>query len=113
MRIAWDLAHDWLGGPPSGRRDWRAIPDTDFLGAVGYVRLHDADQSGVDHLPLVVGNVPYTTQLRSLSSTTFNGPVCVALRYTGRAAQFGRRAALEDQSLAVTRRIFRLSINED
>ncbi|MBA3944460.1 MAG: hypothetical protein H0X37_07855 [Herpetosiphonaceae bacterium] len=109
LRIAWDLAHDWLGGPWSGEHGWTTVPDREFLKSVSYVRLHDVADDGTDHLPLVVGNVPYTTQLRSLLRTPFDGPVCVAMRHTGAAARLGSRAELQATSLAVARHVLRIS----
>ncbi len=108
LRIAWDLAHDWLGGPWSGENGWTTVPDQEFLQQVSYVRLHDVADDGTEHLPLVVGNVPYTTQLRSLLRTPFDGPVCVAVRHTSAAARLGGRAELQATSLAVARHMLRI-----
>lgn len=106
--LAWDLAHDWLAGPWSGDASWTTIPSERFLRRVGYVRLHDAADDGTDHLPLVVGNVPYTTQLRTLLRLGFDGPVCLAIRYPRTAARHGNRKELQTQSLLVARRVLKM-----
>jgi hypothetical protein len=107
--IAWDLAHDWLGGAQGGIVDWRSTPADEFLRLVGYVRLHDVDDRGCDHWPLVVGNVPYASQLRSLLRHDFNGTVCLAIRYTPQMLAFGDRWRVLERSLAVTRQVLRLN----
>ncbi|HEY0607943.1 MAG TPA: TIM barrel protein [Herpetosiphonaceae bacterium] len=107
--IAWDLAHDWLGGAKGRVADWRSTPASDFLDRVGYVRLHDVDAKGCDHWPLVVGNVPYTSQLRALLRHGFAGTVCLAIRYTQEMVVFGDRWQVLERSLAVTRQVLRLN----
>lgn len=107
--IAWDLAHDWLGGTKGRVAEWRSTPTSDFLDRVGYVRLHDVDAKGCDHWPLVVGNVPYTSQLRALLRHGFAGTVCLAIRYTQEMVVFGDRWQVLERSLAVTRQVLRLN----
>ncbi|HEY0734922.1 MAG TPA: TIM barrel protein [Herpetosiphonaceae bacterium] len=107
--IAWDLAHDWLGGAKGRVADWRSTPTSDFLDRVGYVRLHDVNAKGCDHWPLVVGNVPYTSQLRALLRHGFAGTVCLAIRYTQEMIVFGDRWQVLERSLAVTRQVLRLN----
>lgn len=107
--IAWDLAHDWLGGAKGGVADWRSTPTSDFLDRVGYVRLHDVDAKGCDHWPLVMGNVPYASQLRALLRHGFAGTVCLAVRYTQHMAIFGDRWHVLERSLAITRQVLRLN----
>ena len=105
--IAWDLAHDWLGGSLN-RETWRSIPASSFLQRVGYVRLHDVSENGCDHWPLVVGNVPYASQLRALLKHGFDGPVCLAVRYPSAVQSYGDRWQTLDRSLAVARQTLRL-----
>jgi len=107
--IAWDLAHDWLGATKGGVADWQSTPASDFLDRVGYVRLHDVDARGCDHWPLVVGNVPYASQLRTLLRHGFSGTVCLAIRYTQQMFGFGDRWQVLERSLAVTRQVLRLN----
>lgn len=107
--IAWDLAHDWLGGAKGGVANWQSTPPGDFLDRVGYVRLHDVDAKGCDHWPLVVGNVPYASQLRTLLRYGFTGTVCLAIRYTQQMVAFGDRWHVLERSLAVTRQVLRLN----
>lgn len=107
--IAWDLAHDWLGATKGRVTEWRSTPTSDFLDRVGYVRLHDVDAKGRDHWPLVVGNVPYTSQLRALLRRGFAGTVCLAIRYTQEMVVFGDRWQVLERSLAVTRQVLRLN----
>ncbi len=106
--IAWDVAHDWLGGAKGGVADWRSAPSADFLNRVGYVRLHDADATGRDHWPLVIGNVPYASQLRPLVQHGFVGTVCLAIRYTAQTRVFGDRWHVLERSLAIARQVLRI-----
>lgn len=106
--IAWDLAHDWLGSRVSDATTWSSIPPTSFLRRVGYVRLHDVSDNDCDHWPLVVGNVPYTSQLRALLREGFDGLVCLAVRYPVGAQTYGDRWQTLDRSLAVARQTLRL-----
>lgn len=106
--IAWDLAHDWLGGSLGGVPAWHSIPPLPFLQRVGYVRVHDVDAGGADHWPLVLGTVPYTSQLRALVRHGFDGTVCLAARYPPAIQAFGDRWHLLDRSLDVLRQALRL-----
>lgn len=106
--IAWDLAHDWLGSRLGDSAAWPSIPSASFLRRVGYVRLHDVSDRGCDHWPLVVGNVPYTSQLRALLRAGFDGPVCLAVRYPAAVQAYGDRWQTLDRSLAVARQTLRL-----
>jgi sugar phosphate isomerase/epimerase len=107
--IAWDVAHDWLGGARGGVSDWHSMPSADFLNRVGYVRLHDVDDQGHDHYPLVIGNVPYASQLRPLLRYGFAGTVCLAIRYTPQTRHFGDRWHVLERSLTVARQVLRLT----
>lgn len=105
--IAWDLACDWLGSYWQ-KDDHVAMPPAAFLQRVGYVRVHDALPDGTLNLPLVVGNVPYASQLRALHGAGFDGWACVAVRHTSAAQAFGTRSQLLERSLAITRQALRL-----
>ena len=107
--IGWDVAHDWLGGAKGGVGDWHSTPTADFLNRVGYVRLHDVDDQGRDHWPLVIGNVPYASQLRPLLRYGFAGTVCLAIRYTSQTRRFGDRWHVLERSLTVARQVLRLT----
>jgi len=65
--ICWDLGHDARNGSlpaPSG-----------FMASVRHVHLHDISPDGLDHCPLIFGNVPYADHLRRLSQAGYRGPI--------------------------------------
>ena len=105
--IGWDLAHDWLSSYWE-LTNQSTIPDHHFLQHVGYVRIHDAMPDGTTHLPLVVGNVPYASQLRALSRAGFDGVACVSVRYTDQAQTYGGRWQLLGRSLVIARQGLRI-----
>ncbi len=105
--IAWDLAHDWLSGAWD-QIEQAGVPDKAFLHRIGYVRVHDALANGATHLPLMVGNVPYASQLRALSRIGFDGIACVAVRYTEHAQPYGSRWHVFERSLTMTRQGLRI-----
>jgi len=105
---AWDLAHDWLAGrAPDVVR--ATVPGADVLRRVGYVRVHDVDDKGVDHCLLVMGNVPYTTQLRALLAAGYAGTVCLAARYTAAMRPYGGRWQALERSLHVLQQTLKLA----
>ncbi|GAC1383743.1 MAG: hypothetical protein NVSMB42_00820 [Herpetosiphon sp.] len=106
-QIAWDLAHDWLGGPWSAIDAWQAVPPPHFLQRVGYVRVHDVLDDGTDHMPLMAGNVPYTSQLRRLTQMGFDGPICLALHASAAAQRFGNWNEVLGQSVTILRQALR------
>lgn len=61
LGICWDLGHDYLsqGGEEV---------DPAWLARVIHVHVHDVDSQGIDHYPLIYGNVPYATWLPLLAS---------------------------------------------
>lgn len=52
LKICWDMGHDYLSHGP-------ARPAPDWLARVGHVHVHDVDERGEDHFPLIFGRVPY------------------------------------------------------
>lgn len=68
LGICWDLGHDYLLG-------YRELPSDDFTRAVRHVHVHDVDGAGVDHFPLICGNVPWQADLRALACVGFEGAV--------------------------------------
>jgi len=65
--ICWDLGHNARNGskpaPPG------------FIRLVRHVHVHDISPDGVDHSPLIFGNVPYEKHLRELVRTGYEGAV--------------------------------------
>ena len=72
--ICWDLGHDVLLGATMP-------PDRAFLRQVIHVHVHDVDEAGIDHYPLIYGQVPYRSWLRPLAAESFDG--CVTLEVSG------------------------------
>ncbi len=62
--ICWDVAHDIENS--SDELDWSIDPGRDFLARVRHVHLHDVDDQGMAHYPLLLGTVPYKAQLDAL-----------------------------------------------
>lgn len=106
--VAWDLAHDWIAGRQPGVAQ-AAVPTTEALRRVGYVRVHDVDDGGADHCLLVMGNVPYTTQLRALMGAGYGGTVCLAARYTAAMRPHGGRWQALERSLNILKQTLKLS----
>jgi sugar phosphate isomerase/epimerase len=72
--ICWDLGHDVLLGITTP-------PEREFLRWVIHAHLHDVDEAGVDHYPLIYGRVPYRSWLHPLMEGGFDG--CVTLEVNG------------------------------
>ena len=106
--FAWDLAHDWIAGRQPGVLQ-SSVPQAELLRRVGYVRVHDVADSGDDHCLLVIGNVPYTTQLRALLAAGYAGTVCLAARYTAAMRPYGGRWQALERSLNVLKQTLKLS----
>ncbi len=47
---------------------------------MAHVHLHDVDQEGQDHYPLVLGNVPYHEWLQGLKQSNMKGTVVLELK---------------------------------
>lgn len=73
LRICWDMGHDHLSGSP-------VLPEPEWLAEVAHVHVHDVNDSGADHYPLVFGNVPYQPWLRALKQTGMKGSVVLELK---------------------------------
>lgn len=63
--ICWDLAHDRENA--ALEPDWAPVPPRDFLRHVVHVHLHDLDEEGEAHCPLVFEHVPFREQLAALA----------------------------------------------
>lgn len=76
--ICWDLGHDLLSGST-------APPDRAWLQLVRHVHLHDVDEQGGDHQPLMYGRVPRDGWLRPLAEAGYAGTVIleVSRRHVG------------------------------
>lgn len=75
LGICWDMGHDVL----AGRRN---APDEAWLQHVCHVHVHDIDEQGVDHYPLIYGRVPYQTWLPALVRAGFAGVVTLEIKGT-------------------------------
>jgi len=71
--ICWDMGHDALSTQPV------TAPD-EWLKKVIHVHLHDFDQDGQDHYPLIFGNVPYQHWLAQLKQVGMRGIVVLELK---------------------------------
>jgi sugar phosphate isomerase/epimerase len=75
LGICWDMGHDVQAGrlylPDTAPR---AEPrDEAWLRHVRHVHVHDIDEQGIDHYPLIHGQVPYQVWLPALVATGFEG----------------------------------------
>jgi sugar phosphate isomerase/epimerase len=104
--LCWDLGHDWLHGQRLER--WTTVPEQSFLRAVRHVHLHEALPDGQLHLPLLTGNVPYTTQLRALLASGFEGVVTLEILFGRAALQLGERMETLRRSVQIARQALRL-----
>jgi len=59
LGICWDLGHDYLSGPPERL-------DPEWVSRVVHAHVHDVNEQGVDHFPLIYGRVPYAAWLAPL-----------------------------------------------
>jgi len=73
LRVCWDMGHDHLSGSS-------VMPEPEWLAEVAHVHVHDVNDSGADHYPLVFGNVPYQPWLRALKQTGMKGTVVLELK---------------------------------
>lgn len=73
LGICWDMGHDYLqGGEQATAAEW--------LASVIHVHLHDVDESGLDHYPLVLGRTPYPGWLRALKTSGMKGLIVLELK---------------------------------
>ena len=73
LGICWDVGHDLKAGqagPPPGA----------WLAAVRHVHIHDLDERGVDHYPLLYGRVEPRSCLRPLIGAGYAGIVTLELK---------------------------------
>ena len=73
LRVCWDMGHDYLHGSP-------LEPESEWLAQVVHVHLHDVNDIGFDHFPLVYGRVPYQPWLRALKGVGMNGTIILELK---------------------------------
>ena len=73
LGLCWDMGHDAKAGRQS-------IPEEAFLRHVVHVHLHDIDENGTDHYPLLYGRVPYRTWLPVLIQAGFKGIVTLEIK---------------------------------
>ncbi len=66
--ICWDLGHDAMTGST-------AAPEPAWLALVRHVHLHDIDEQGHDHCPLMYGRVPSEEWLEPLLAAGYRGTV--------------------------------------
>jgi sugar phosphate isomerase/epimerase len=73
LGICWDMGHDVLAGR-------HGLPDEAWLRQVCHVHLHDIDERGIDHYPLIYGRVPWQTWLPALVRAGFTGVVTLEIK---------------------------------
>ena len=73
LRICWDMGHDTLNGSPE-------VPEPEWLAQVAHVHLHDVNETGRDHYPLVYGRVSYQPWLQALKRVGMQGTVVLELK---------------------------------
>jgi len=73
LTVCWDFGHDYL-------RDAEEEPTLAWLSEVTHVHLHDVDEAGLDHYPLVYKNVPYQRWLRALKQEHMKGIAVLELK---------------------------------
>jgi sugar phosphate isomerase/epimerase len=73
LRVCWDMGHDHLNRSPE-------VPEPEWLAQVVHVHLHDVNELGVDHYPLVFGRVPFQPWLQALKRVGMHGTVVLELK---------------------------------
>jgi sugar phosphate isomerase/epimerase len=73
LGLCWDMGHDVVTGRQS-------TPDAAWLRHVVHVHLHDIDEHGTDHYPLLYGRTPYRTWLPALVQVGFKGIVTLEIK---------------------------------
>jgi sugar phosphate isomerase/epimerase len=97
LNVCWDLGHDVLQG-------YTQLPSEDFLKAVRHVHIHDINDAGEDHFPLVYGNVPWQKDLRALKRVNFNGAVTMEIN-GHRASRLDHLHQRLAESMAMMRKV--------
>jgi sugar phosphate isomerase/epimerase len=95
--ICWDLGHDARNGslpsPPG------------FITSVRHAHLHDISPDGLDHCPLIFGNVPYAERLHQLIRADYKGAVILEVdgqrvaRFAAMQGQHPRQILQDNLSL--------------
>ncbi len=73
LKVCWDMGHDYLSGSP-------AQLEPGWLARVAHVHVHDVNENGVDHYPLVFGRVPHRPWLAQLKAAGMKGTVVLELK---------------------------------
>jgi sugar phosphate isomerase/epimerase len=73
LGICWDMGHDYLSGAADE-------PSPEWLSRVIHVHVHDVDEHGNDHFPLIFGRVPYFRWLKALKEAGMKGIVVLELK---------------------------------
>ena len=84
LGLCWDLGHMARNGR---LRDDLRLPGG-FLGRVRHLHVHDLDDAGADHFPLVYGNVAIARYLGQLKRAGFTGAAVLELN-GHRLSRFG------------------------
>jgi sugar phosphate isomerase/epimerase len=74
LGACWDMGHDVL------RNKTEEEPTPAWLSKVAHVHVHDVDNAGKDHYPLVFGNVPCVRWLRLLRKAKMKGIAVLELQ---------------------------------
>ncbi|HET9014788.1 MAG TPA: TIM barrel protein [Thermomicrobiaceae bacterium] len=106
--ICWDVAHDRENA--DREPDWTPVPCERFLRHVAHVHLHDLDDEGEAHYPLVCGRVPYPEQLAALASVDNLPSVTMEIRWRC-AARLGEPWDLLGESYRAAERAMRAAAN--
>ncbi|HVN53172.1 MAG TPA: TIM barrel protein [Anaerolineaceae bacterium] len=72
LKACWDMGHDYL-------RRGNAEPPAEWLSAVAHVHVHDVNEHGVDHYPLVFQRVPYQNWIQALVHAQMEGMIVLEL----------------------------------
>jgi sugar phosphate isomerase/epimerase len=73
LGICWDMGHDYLSDPPKGL-------DPEWISRVVHIHMHDVNETGVDHFPLVYGRVPYAIWLAALRDSEADPTVVLEIK---------------------------------
>ncbi len=73
LGVCWDLGHDYL-------RQKEAVLTREWLSKVVHVHVHDVDDRGEDHFPLIFGRVPYERWLGAWKTQAGGGGVVLELK---------------------------------
>ena len=73
LGICWDMGHDARAGHAD-------TPDAAWLQHGVHAHLHDINEDGIDHYPLLYGRVPYPVWLPALARAGFSGVVTLEIK---------------------------------